>query len=194
MGNYAVIAEIGNGLVKLLREHLVPEVVPNGDAIGLCSPSDKGDMAVGIYLYDIKESGEARDNSMVAINARKQRYPSSWLELYYMITAYSNGDIKFRSGEEQKITGKVMEVLKDYPRLNQRNIHSSVSEEGEEAFIEFLYPDMEEKQRIWNAPNTPYKLSLFVRVAPAVLESGRTREVKRVVDMDFAINEWRNEE
>lgn len=89
---HTAIAEIGNTLAEILRTSMVPDTIANPDHIGLCSPADKGDLAVGIYLYDIRESEEIRGNSMVMVDPSRQRYPSSFLTLYYMITAYSNGD------------------------------------------------------------------------------------------------------
>ena len=41
MGNYEVIVEAGSALVKLLRRELVPDILPNGDSIGLVSPADR---------------------------------------------------------------------------------------------------------------------------------------------------------
>ena len=145
MAGYTAIADIGNALTELLRLNIVPEVLANEESIGVCSPEDKGDFLLGLYLYDIKQSEVFRNSEMQIMDSKRQKYPPVNLELYYMLTAYSNGDVKFRS--------------------------------------------LEEKMKIWAFPNKPYKLSVFFKVAPVVLESLRIREVRRVMDIQFTVKD-----
>ncbi len=113
MAGYTAIADIGNALTELLRLNMVPEVLVNEESIGICSPEDKGDFLLGLYLYDIKQSEVFRNSEMQTLDSKRQKYPPIDLELYYMLTAYSNGDVKFRSLEEHKILGKVIQVFTD---------------------------------------------------------------------------------
>lgn len=189
MGNYTSIAEVGNGLVKVLREQLVPDILLNGESIGLCSPEDKGDLQLALFLYDIKESEAYRNSTMVNVNTKSQKYPSMYLSLYYMITAYSNGDIKFRAAEEQKILGKVVQTFNDYPMLDGKSF-LPVSESKDLALqIELLQMGYDEKVKIWNVPNKAYKLSLFYKITPVEIESTKTRDIQRVVAVDFEFKE-----
>lgn len=184
---HTAIAEAGNALVDLLRTYMVPEVVMNPDHIGLCSPSDKGDLVVGIYLYDVRECEEVRSHSMIMVDPSRQKYPSSFLNLYYMVTAYSNGDIKYRAEEEHKILGKVVQIFRDHAVLEQM-VQASGTPEGETMpTIEILNLNLEDKMRIWTVPNTAYKTSLFYRVGPVEIESERTKDAQRVVDVTFSI-------
>ena len=66
MGKSTSVAEVGTAIVKLLQRELIPDTLQNPDAIGLCSPTDRGDYIVGICLYDIRESEELRVNTMIA--------------------------------------------------------------------------------------------------------------------------------
>ncbi|HHV12871.1 MAG TPA: DUF4255 domain-containing protein [Clostridiales bacterium] len=189
MANYTVISEVGTALVKLLRDHMVPGEVLNPESIGLCSPEDKGDIMVGLYLYDIRECEEVRRSTMVNVDSRSQKYPSTFLSLYYMITAYSNGDVKFRSAEEQKLLGRVVQILSDHSLLDA-STYVPITKDNDYALnIELLQMSMEEKQKVWSVPNKAYKLSLFYRVAPVELESSKTKDVQRVVDMDIIVKE-----
>lgn len=182
---YTAIAEMGNSLVEILRTFMVPDTISNPDHIGLCSPADKGDLAVGIYLYDIRESEEIRGNSMIMSDPVRQRYPSSFLTLYYMITAYSNGDIKYRSEEEHKILGRIVQVLADHAVLEDK-VQAGGSPDGETlATIEMQNLSLEDKMRIWNVPNTAYKTSLFYKIGPVEIESERTKDAHRVLDAVF---------
>lgn len=191
MAGYSVITDIGNGLVKLLRSQMVPEVILNPDGIGLCSPSEKGDFSLGIYLYDVAESGELAGSGprMRSSGGSAQRYPSKFLTLYYMITAYSSSDIKFRAAEEQRILGKTIQTLNDYSILGSEWVGESGISSDFPMRIEMQRLENEEKMKLWNIPNVPYKLSLFYKVYPVEIESQKVKEVKRVVDLDITIEE-----
>jgi hypothetical protein len=189
MADYTVVSEVGNALVRLLREQLVPGDIINPESIGLCSPEDKGDIMLGLYLYDVRESEEVRSSTMINVDAKLQKYPSSYLSLYYMITAYSNGDIKFRSSEEQKLLGRTIQVFADNSIIDPRTYEPVPKDSGSAIHLEMLQMNLEEKLKIWTVPNKAYKLSLFYKVTPVELESAKVKEVQRVVAMDITIKE-----
>lgn len=189
MANYNIVSDISDALVKLLRVGMVPEIIPNSEGIGVCHPSDKGDLSLGIYLYDIKRNIDIIDNDMVPIGTSKQRSPSSYLDLYYMITAYSTSDIKFRSIEEAKILGRAIQLLEGTSLLKGEVFGNSFSELKYPPKIEMLDLESEEKRRIWNMTDTPYKLSLFYKVYPVEIESVKIKSITRVVEADFSIEE-----
>ena len=189
MANYNIVSDISDALVKLLREGMVPEIIPNSEGIGVCHPSDKGDLSLGIYLYDIKRNIDIIDNDMVPVGTSKQRSPSSYLDLYYMITAYSTSDIKFRSIEEAKILGRAIQLLEGTSLLKGEVFGNSFSELKYPPKIEMLDLESEERRRIWNMTDTPYKLSLFYKVYPVEIESVKIKSITRVVEADFSIEE-----
>ncbi len=187
MADYTIISDAGSALIRLLREGMVPDVIPNADAIGLCSPSDKGDFVLGLYLYDIRESEEVFESSMRMSGQNEMRYPSKYLNLFYMLTAYSMSDIKFRSAEEHRILGRAIQVLQDHPVLDDMLYENSAGADRYPVRVEQQRLDNDEKMKLWNMPNVPYKLSMYYKVSPIELSSARTRQVHRVrrVDMDF---------
>lgn len=181
------IAEIGGALVERLRIHMVPEVIRSTDHIGLCSPADKGDMELGLYLYDIRESDEIRGTSMIMVDAARQKYPSSFFNLYYMVTAYSGSDSKYRAEEEQKILGRVIQIFSDYATFDDM-LQGVGSPEGETApTIVMQNLSLEDKLRAWTVPDVAYKTSLFYRVGPIEIDSRRVKDTQRVVDVDFTV-------
>ena len=183
------IMEVDNAVLNLLRRNLVPDVIQNPDAIGLCSPDEKGDMLLGLHLYDIRESEEIRINEMQNIDSSRQRYPSAYLTLYYMITAFSNADIKFRAGEDHKVLNRVVQVFNDYAVLDAVSLEPAQRATDMHLRIQIASLSLEEKLRVWNYPNHPYRSSLFYRISPVEIESTRTRDVRRVLDVDFAVTE-----
>ena len=186
MGKYTIIAEIDKYLVQVLSDGLVPELLPDKNAIGLCSPEEKGDLNVGIYLYDIQENEAFRISGMVNHSLDTQIYPPTYLSLYYMITVWSSSDIQFRAIQEHRILGRIIQLLKD------QNLWESSrfgNEETPNIRVEYLDLNMEEKAKIWNQPSAPYRTSLFFRIGPVRLDSAKIREISRVVQVDMQINE-----
>lgn len=189
MGKYTVVADVGNALVQLLRDNLCPEVILSPDNIGLCSPADKGDLILGLHLYDLRKSQELRPAEMVDMGPSRQRYPGTYLTLSYMITAYSKADVKHRSGEDQRILGKVIQTLEDFSILSADTYSPVMRASGLDLRLQMLSLETEAQQRIWNVPNQAYRTSLFYRVSPVELESAKTRQVQRIVDVDFTVKE-----
>jgi hypothetical protein len=189
LAGYTIIADIGNAIVQLLRDNLVPGIIISTENVGLCTPSDKGDIVLGINLYDVKENQDIVPTGMAAKGVKQLKYPSAFYDLYYMITAYSASDIKFRAAEDQKILGKVLQVLKDHPTFTAEQLGSELTNSQYTPKIELLHLENDEKMKLWHVPDMPYRLSLFYKVYPVEIESNRVKEVTRVVDADFTLQE-----
>ncbi len=186
---YTAIADTGNVLVRLLRTYMAPEVVANPDHIGLYSPVDKGDRVVGVYLFDVRECKEVQSHSMIMVDPVRQQFPSTFINLFYMITAYSDGDIKYRAEEEHRILGKVIQVCRDHAVLEQMIGGEGLPEGETVPAIELLNLDLEEKMRIWNFPSMTYKTSLFYKVGPVEIASERMRKAERVMEAEFTMKQ-----
>ena len=189
MANNMGIIDVDNALLEILRANLTPDVIQNPDAIGLCSPDEKGDLLLGLHLYDIRENEEIRLNDMQYLDAVKQKYPSVYLTLCYMVTAYSTADVKFRAGEDHKILSRVLQAFHDNAVLKAATFEPVNKAEEMNLRVRLLNLNVEEKQRLWNFPNLPYRASLYYRVAPVEVESTRIKQVKRVTDVDFSVEE-----
>lgn len=189
MAGYTIIADIGNAIVQLLRDHLVPDIIINTENIGLCTPSDKGDIILGVNLYNVEENPDIVPTGMTAKGVKQLKYPSTFYNLYFMITAYSASDIKFRAAEDQKILGKVLQILKDHPTFTAEQLGSESANSQFSPKIELLWLENEEKIKLWHVPDVPYRLSLFYKVYPVEIESARVKEVSRVVAADFTVQE-----
>lgn len=186
MSSYSIIAETGEHMVTLLRRELVPDMILTEQEIALCEPNEKNDIRVKICLYNVEESKEVRMNGMINQMAETQRFPSMYLNLYYMITVYSYSDVKYRASEEHRIIGRILQLFHDYS-MNPDAF------DGPDATasmrLELQNISMEEKIKAWNYPNVPYKMSLFYRVVPVELESAGERAVKRVTDFTIKLQE-----
>lgn len=132
---------------------------------------------------------EMRDSEMVDMSPNKQKYPPSYLTLYYMITPFSTSDLKFRAVEEQRIMGRVMQVLKDYGSFDADSYQPVAFPKGLDIRVELQRLTFEDKLKIWNVPDTAYRTSLFYCVTPVSLESSKFRKIRRVTDLELAIQE-----
>lgn len=185
MPGYTVISDVGKEIVKILREYMVPSVISHEEAIGLCSPSEKGDYSLGVFLYDIRECESIFKNGMGGGGRNHQKYPSSYLSLYYMITAYSLSNVKFRSLQEHLILGKVIQVLKDYGYLLSNSFRGSMEDINYSAKMEMLRTDIDEKIKLRNMYDPTGRLSLYYKVSPVELESTRIKKIHRVTSVDM---------
>lgn len=176
MGNYTVIADASEAILRILKEALVPDVIPDLNGIGLCSPQDSGEYTLGVFLYDIQESDEIRQFHMQDLDEKRQQGPPVFLSLYYMITAYSQSDPKFRMIQEERILGRVIQSFHDAPVLEAAE---------EEIRLQLMKLSTEDKTKLWNFSGKPYTVSVFYKAAPVRLDSAAVREVSRVRRTDF---------
>ncbi len=179
---FSSISEVGKRIVAILNDAMVPDVILNNGSIGLCAPDDHGDFVVGIHLYDISPDMDVSMHGMVNTGVREQTYPSSFLTLRYMITAYSAGDLKFRAEEDHRILGRVIQTLSDRSVLGAT---SALYGTPMKTRIELERLDMYEKMRLWTFPNDAYRLTLFYKVSPVEITSARTKPVTRVSNLSF---------
>lgn len=187
MGRYTMIADTGERLVKLLQRELVPEVIENADEIGLRSPEEHGDVSLGLFLFDVRESDEIRQVRPVVRQENRMARPPIYLNLFYMVTAYCNSDIKFRLPQEERILGKVIQTFHDYPVLPLGEAYGQ--EEGVDIRIQMIRMEVNERFRIWQFPGVGNRLSLFYKVAPVAIDSSVTTEFGRVVDVNVNVSD-----
>ena len=74
MANYNVVSDIGEALVRLLRSGMVPDIISNSERIGVCHPSDKGDINLGIHLYDIRRNVDIDTTDRIPVGTDKLRF------------------------------------------------------------------------------------------------------------------------
>ena len=186
MADYSVIADIGLSLVKVLRNTLVPELIAHPDGVGLANPMDRGDMNLTVYLYDIKENTEVRNNEMVDLGDR-MRYPPVALDLYYIITAHSSSDVLTRGIDEQRILGRTIQLLHDHPQLKEEDLEGALAGSSSSYRISKEVVTLETLISLF--PNQPYKLSLAYKIGPVLLDSTRTKTVSRVTERQLKLKQ-----
>ena len=148
----------------------------------MCSPAEKGDFQLTLYLYNIEESGEYRITEMSKLPDGNLGYPPMTFNLYYLMTAYSTAELKSRAMDEHKILGRAIQVLNDNPILNKELLLGTLKDDDQSIKIQIKNLTYDEMMRIWNFHNIPYSLSIAYRVGPVLINSTRIKKVKRVLD------------
>ncbi len=181
MAKYSIIADIGKGLVNMLRDKLVPEPVGKPEHIGICEPKNRGGFVVGIHPYDIKEDKNGQHQEKKSLPDGSIQDPPALIEIYYMISVSSKGEMETKAIDEARIIGKIIQVMNDNPRIPDRYMPQTTEYPRELVPITTLPLSMEEKVKVWTMFGESYKLSVFYVVGPVAIDSQNIRKpVKRV--------------
>lgn len=171
MGKYSIISDVSRTIVDLLQAELVPEPVAQAEQIGACDPHERGNYVVGVHIYDISEAGEMRASAPVPQPDGSLRNPPISLNLSVMISVASKAEKETRALDELMIMGRVIQVLEDNKRLPEKYMPPSLRSAGEAIRISNVPMELEEKTKIWTMFSESYKLSVFYKVGPVLLES-----------------------
>ena len=181
MDDFSIVADVSAELLKLLRTQMCPAPVSAPESIRLAAPTDKnGDFQLGLYLYDLRELGEYRAGALQRGADNIRRRPPRPLTLHYLLFLNSKAQIATGAETEQRILGRAMQVLGDYPTLDVNRAHPYSPEQEEQAAISFLTLSFEEKTKIWSALSIPYQLAVYFSVSPLMLSSRREETFTRV--------------
>ena len=188
MGDFNVISEVSNAILKTMRDNLCPELIQSPESIMLTVPSDKNaDFQLGLYLYDIQEMREYRQTEYVRISHSQRQLPPKPLNLYYALYINSKSQLTVDAENEQRILGRVMQILMDYPILPE----TTADEDDMGITITFQTMSFEEKSKLWSVLSTPYQLAVYFSVAPVLLSSRKISSFTRVVDAVFGTTPFR---
>ncbi|WP_311764903.1 DUF4255 domain-containing protein [Paenibacillus agricola] len=182
-----MIADVGASLVKLLREQMTPEPIPQPELIGLASPADKGDLYLSLFLYNIMESGDNRQTHMIARGTDAIQFPPMTVDLHYLLTAHSTAELQSRVVDEHRILGRAMQVLYDNSVLRGTTLVGTLADQGEEVRVVMDTLTGETMTRMWNFSDLPFRLSIGYVVGPVRIDSTRIKTTKRVTERDFRI-------
>jgi hypothetical protein len=176
-------------MLKLLREHLTPDPIPQPEMIGLASPVDKGDFYLSLFLYSIRESGDNRRTQMIARGTDEIQFPPMVVDLNYLLTVQSPAELQTRGLDEQRILGKAIQTLYDNTVLRNSMAVGTLADSGEEVRIVMESLSGEALLNMWNFADTPYHLSISYTVGPVNIDSTRIKTTKRVTERDFRIQD-----
>lgn len=191
MGSYTAIADAGRSLIELLRREMVPEPLAKGEDIGLCSPDEKGGAVLGLYLYDIEENPETKNQEKIMVDKEHIKNPPTSLNLYYMLFVSSESEIASRAIDEHRIMGRAIQVLNDNNRIGAEYLMGTLKENEEPFDIQGLVLTYEEKEKVYQLFEKRLFTAFFYKAGPVFIESEKIRRVRRITDADIRVGHKR---
>ena len=187
MGSYTAISDASRSIIALLKSTMVPEPIKNPEAIGLCSPADKGGISLGLYLYNIQENVEALSQEKIKLDKTHFKEPSQSFYLYYLLFTRSEAELMTRIADEQRILGRAIQQLNDYRRIPKEYLVGTLSDNDEQIDIQGIHLQTDEKARIWSLFQQPYCTSFYYKAGPVFIESDVVKSYSRVQTAEIII-------
>ncbi|WP_127582964.1 DUF4255 domain-containing protein [Paenibacillus koleovorans] len=187
IADYSVLAEVGQSLLRVLREQMVPELIEQPELIGLASPLDKWDLSLSLFLFNVTEAADHRKTNMISKGSSALQYPPLAVNLQYLITAFSMAETPSRAINEHRMLGKVMQVFHDNSVLRGSALTGTLADGNEEIKISTSALPLDQLLSFFS--ESPYKLSLCYTVGPVFLDSTRVKPTQRVVETQFHLRD-----
>lgn len=195
MAEYTAIAEVGETLVKLLRDEIdrrddAPVIAREEVALG--SPSDVDvdnvpgvDVRLTVYLYRVAENDQLKNARRQEVGVDTFREPPLALDLYYLLTAHPTGETEADVIEQQEILGFAMQVLRENGTIDGARLLGSLAED-DGFHLTVAEQSVDEAGTIWNTfRETPFRPSVAYLVTPVLIEPTTQETVQRVVEREM---------
>lgn len=171
MPDFSVISDVSETLRRLLEDELKELTGPPQVKVHhlLTDPSPP---VVTIFLFEVLEDSSARNRPRVRQpdpNGVRLKKPDLALVLRYLITPWI-GEQAYKY-QDQLILGRIAQVFYDNAILSGRELHGSSLLDTTEALRVTMTPlTLEDRTRIWNALQKPYRVSLSYEVRVVRIE------------------------
>jgi len=169
IGDVNIIAEVTQTLTDLLA----------GLDVTLDSPADlRADpgnfQKLNLYLYQVLEHPYTKNQPPYSVDAETQQYPPLTLRLYYLLTPYASDP-----ASAHKVLGHAMQIFYDNALVAETKMTETLRLATDKLAIVLLSAKLEDLTRIWNALQTPYRLSVCYEVRVVPIESKREQDSPR---------------
>lgn len=189
MGNYTVFAEVSTTIITLLRNVITPEPFNKPEQIGICSPREKENYEIGVFLYDIEIHKEMELQSRIIIDETQYKEPPLSFSLYYMIFVNLKSDSSTKQIDEQRILGKIIQQLYNYRKIPQQYLSGSIQKAQENISLQYLNVSLEEKNKLYAMWNFYNETACFYKVSPVFMDTEMIHTTKRIVKREFKIQQ-----
>jgi hypothetical protein len=186
MSDYKVLSEVGQSIVNVLWQQIKADpdlvaLINSADLISLESPAEhqenNSDTALlSVYLYRVTEDPYMKNCPPVEGNGGRMRKPPLSLDLYYLITPLLKAP-----RDQQIVLGKVLQILYDRPTLEGPDLFGSLATTADVVRVVFNTIPLQEVSWVWQALETPYRLSITYVVRVTLLDSTDEEAQPRVL-------------
>jgi hypothetical protein len=186
MSDYKILSEVGQSIVNVLWQQIQADpdlvaLINSSSLISLESPAENqanssDPSLLSVYLYRITEDPFMKNRVPVEGNGGRMRKPPMSLDLYYLITPLLKAP-----RDQQIVLGKILQILYDRSTLEGPDLAGSLATSGEVVRIVFNTVPLQEVSWVWQALETPYRLSVTYTVRVALLDSTEEQSQQRVL-------------
>jgi hypothetical protein len=171
LGDTNVIGDVTQLLQSLLSGLDVtlesPATLPTGGEVDF--------KKLNLFLYQVLENAFAKNQAWGSRSSTEQQYPSLALNLFYMLTPYAKDTLS-----AHQVLSHALGSLHDHSIVASADLPGTLSTSVEQLAIVLCPMTLEELTRIWNALQSPYRLSVCYEVRIALIESTIRQTVTRV--------------
>jgi hypothetical protein len=182
-----VIGDVSRVLEQLLTDAmstLTPPPQPIARVHDLSGNIPTAPPLLTLFLYEVCQHPGMRnrpdDRQPDPTGGYLIRKPPMALVLRYLISAWA-GDRR----TEQRMLGRVLQVLYDRPTLAGAMLSGSLAGSADDLQVTMASLTLEEKARVWYSIQKPYRLSLNYEVQAAILDPETARRARPVVRREF---------
>lgn len=185
MSNALAIAAVTASLRNLL-ENVNQGTGLNGSSVAITTkPPDKArdgtttDNQINLFLYQVLPNAAWRNTDIPQrVRSGETAIPPLALNLYYMLTAYGEGD---DDSLGHRLLGHAMSIFYDHPLLGAQEINdalpsdvdSDLENQIERVRITLQPLTVEEIFRLWSGFLTQYRISVSYEISVVLIESTR---------------------
>ena len=183
MSDHDVIGDVSTTLAAALTDALtvlVPAPTPLALVHDLLGTIATDPPTLTIFLYEVAEDASAKNRparrEAAPPDVRVRRAPLA-LILRYLITPWSKDRMT-----DQRILGRAMQAMHDNAILTGPRLRGGLAGGTEALKITLNQLTLEERTRIWDAVEQPYRVSATYDVRVVTIDSEAERRVKPVAN------------
>lgn len=184
MASFTVIREVSEALRTVLVDGLAVVGAPTVSISDLSGTVSTNPATVTLFLYELDEDDCVRNLPPIRRLVGGQieiEPPPTTLRLRYLVTVWTDDP---SSG--QTVIGRIVQVLADQYVLGPDKLGGSLRTAGEVLKLTLVPLTLEDRTRVWEAIDKPYRLSVTYEVRGARIESERVSTVvpvrERILD------------
>src|SRR6185503_735750 len=176
LGDLNTIGDVTRTLQDLLVADGLDVTLDSPARLPTTANGGEGFAAVNLYLYQVTENPYAKNQPWITRSDGVQEYPPLALNLHYLLTPYASDPMS----AHQVLTHAMLKFYLNSTLLAAA-LPDSLQLSVERLTVNLCQMTLEELTRIWNALQTPYRLSVGYEVRVVLIDSHRTARPKRVL-------------
>jgi hypothetical protein len=176
LGDLNTIGDVTRLLQDLLEEESLDVTLHSPASLPTTNNGGEGFAAVNLYLYQVTENPHAKNQPWITRPEGVREYPPLALNLFYLLTPYASDPLS-----AHQVLSHAMLKLYLSSTLLPAALPDSLRLSVERLTVNLCQMTLEELTRIWNALQTPYRLSVGYQVRIVLIESQRVAPARRVL-------------